>query len=310
MSLRVTHCPVNVAGIPWENVQALRRKGVDARLVVFERGKLHPEADWSFGRRGRLPRRLATQFAALGRLLPRTDVFHFYFGLPLVPKSVQFPIPRALRKKSVFHYLGSDIRGKSRAELAYGKRADAEIVGSYAALQWVPEAHVIPPGLDLRPFTPVPPSDSSRPLVVHAPSNREKKGTRRVEEACAQLGVELDIVEGVPHDAARERYARADIVVDQLNAGWHGVFALEAMALGKPVVTYLKPELVDQAEQGYGIRLPIIPATKDTLPDALRPLVESPSLRREIGAASRAYVERMHDIDRIADRLIELYATL
>jgi len=145
---------------------------------------------------------------------------------------------------------------------------------------------------------------------VHAPSNREKKGTRWVEEACAQLGVELDVVEGVPHDVARERYARADIVVDQLNAGWHGVFALEAMALGKPVVTYLKPELVDGAEQGFGIRLPIVPATKETLADALRPLVEQPSLRREVGAASRTYVERVHDIDRIADRLVELYATL
>src|SRR4051812_27806989 len=139
MPLRVTHCPVNVAGIPWENVQALRRKGVNARLVVFERGRLHPEADWSLERHGGLPRRLATQFAALGRLLPSTDVFHFYFGLTLVPKSVQFPILHAFRKKSVFHYLGSDIRGRSRTELAYGKRADAEIVGSFAALEWVPE---------------------------------------------------------------------------------------------------------------------------------------------------------------------------
>ena len=63
---------------------------------------------------------------------------------------------RALRKKSVFHYLGSDIRGKTPAELAFGKRADAEIVGSYDAIRWVPEAHVIPPGLDLREFTPRP----------------------------------------------------------------------------------------------------------------------------------------------------------
>ena len=63
MTLRVTHCPVNVAGIPWENVQALRRKGVDARLVVFNRGRLHPEADWSLERHGGLPRRLATQVA-------------------------------------------------------------------------------------------------------------------------------------------------------------------------------------------------------------------------------------------------------
>ena len=310
MTLRVTHCPVNTAGIPWENVQALRRKGVDARLVVFERGRLHPEADWSLDRRGGLPRRLATQLAAFVRLAPRTDVFHFYFGLTLLPKSVQFPLLRTLKKKSVLHYLGSDIRGKTPAELAYGKRADAEIVGSYDAIRWVPEAHVIPPGLDLRPFTPVPPSDRARPLVVHAPSDRAKKGTEHVIAACAQLDVELDLVEGVPHDAARERYARADIVVDQLYAGWHGVFALEAMALGKPVVCHLKPDVVERSAQGYGVRVPIVTATAETVVDALRPLVERPQLRRELGAAGRAYVERVHDIDRVADRLLDLYRSL
>jgi glycosyltransferase involved in cell wall biosynthesis len=309
-ALRVTHCPVNIAGIPWQNVQALRRKGVDARLVVFERGHLHPEADRSLDRHGPLPARLAQQAAAFARLAPQTDIFHFYFGLTLIPKSVQFPLLRLLRKKSVFHYLGSDIRGKSPAELAFGKRADAEIVGSYDAIRWVPEAHVIPPGLDLRPFTPVPPSDNPRPLVVHAPSNREKKGTRYVIEACAQLPVDLDIVEGVPHELARERYARADVVVDQLNAGWHGVFALESMALGKPVITYLKPDVVESSAEGYGLRLPVVPATRETLVEALRPLVESPELRREIGAASRAYVEQVHDIDRVADRLLDVYRSL
>jgi len=308
--MRVTHCPVNIAGIPWENVQALRRKGIDARLVVFERGKLHHEADWSLDRHGPLPLKLAQQTAAFAKLAPKTDVFHFYFGLTLIPKSVQFPLLRALRKKSVFHYLGSDIRGKTPEQLAYGKRADAEIVGSFDALRWVPEAHVVPPGLDLREFDPQPPSDNPRPLVVHAPSNREKKGTRYVIEACEQLPVELDIVEGVPHEEARARYARADIVVDQLNAGWHGVFALEAMALGKPVVTYLKPEIVDRSAAGFGVRIPIVPATKETLVDALRPLVESPALRREVGAASRAYVEQVHDIDRVADRLVAVYRSL
>jgi glycosyltransferase involved in cell wall biosynthesis len=308
--VRVTHCPVNIAGIPWENVQALRRKGIDARLVVFERGTLHPEADLSLDRHGPLPQKLVQQFAAFARLAPQTDIFHFYFGLTLIPKSLQFPLLRALGKKSVFHYLGSDIRGKTPAELAFGKRAGAEIIGSYAATRWVPDAHVIPPGLDLRPFTPVPPSDNPRPLVVHAPSNREKKGTRFVIEACAQLDVELDIVEGVPHDVARERYARADIVVDQLNAGWHGVFALESMALGKPVVAHIDAATAERSERGFGVRLPIVPATKETLVDALRPLVEQPALRREIGAQSRAYVEQVHDIDRVADRLLDVYRSL
>ena len=111
--LRVTHCPVNVAGIPWENVQALRRKGSTHGSSSSTAGKLHPEADWSLDRRGPLPLRLAQQSAAFARLLPKTDVFHFYFGLTLVPKSLQFPLLRAPRRKSVFHYLGSDIRGKT-----------------------------------------------------------------------------------------------------------------------------------------------------------------------------------------------------
>jgi glycosyltransferase involved in cell wall biosynthesis len=145
---------------------------------------------------------------------------------------------------------------------------------------------------------------------VHAPSNREKKGTRFVIEACEQLPVELDIVEGVPHEEARARYARADIVVDQLNAGWHGVFALEAMALGKPVVAHLKQDVVERSAEGYGIRVPIVPATKETLVEALRPLVEQPALRRELGAASRAYVEQVHNIDRVADRLVDVYRSL
>jgi hypothetical protein len=310
MPLRVTHCPVNFAGIPWQNVLALRRKGVDARLVVFNRELRHPEADWSLDRRGGFARRQLTQWRALARLLPRTDVFHFYFGLTLVPKSLQFPLLRAAGKKSIFHYLGSDIRGKTPEQLAYGRRADAQIVGSFDALRWVPEAEMIPPGLDLSPFTPGPPSDRARPLVVHAPSDRVKKGTDYVIAACDQLPVDLDIVEGLPHEQARERFARADIVVDQLNAGWHGVFALEAMALGKPVVVNLKPEVVEQAERAYGTKVPLVPATKESLVEALRPLVESPELRRRIGAASRAYVEQVHDIDRIADRLVDLYARL
>ena len=98
--LRVTLCPVNTAGVPWTNAQALRGRGVDARLLVFERYRLHPEADQSLDLAGAgLARRQAKQWAALARLLPRTDVFHFHFGLTLVPRSLQFPILRAARKK-------------------------------------------------------------------------------------------------------------------------------------------------------------------------------------------------------------------
>jgi glycosyltransferase involved in cell wall biosynthesis len=291
-------------------VQALRRRGVDARLVVFERGTLHPEADWSLDRRGGFARRQLAQWRALARLLPDTDVFHFYFGLTLVPKSLQFPILRATGKKSVYHFMGSDIRGRTRAQLAYGERADAQIVGSYDAARWVPEAHVVPPGIDLALYTPVPPSDRARPLVVHAPSSRTKKGTEHVIAACAQLPVDLELVEGLHHDEARLRYEAADVVVDQLHAGWYGLFAIEAMALGKPVVTFLHDEAVRRTEEAFGVRVPIVSASRDTLVERLRPLVESAEERRRIGAEGRAYVERVHDVERVADRLLDIYSRL
>jgi glycosyltransferase involved in cell wall biosynthesis len=309
-SLRVVHCPVNTAGVPWANVQALRRRGVDARLVVFNRYPLHSEADWSLERRGGLGRRQVTQWSALLRLLPRTDVFHFYFGLTLVPQSLQFPILRALRKKSVMHYLGSDIRGKTPAELASGKKAGAEVVGSYDAIRWVPEAEMIPPGIDVRAIEPAPPSDRSRPVILHAPSSRRRKGTEHVLEACEGLDADLLLVEGLHHDEAFERYREADIVVDQLNAGWYGLFAIECMALGKPVVTFLHDEAVARTEQELGTRVPIVRATKETLRAQLEPLVASAAERRRIGAESRAYVGQVHDLERVADRLLALYARL
>jgi O-antigen/teichoic acid export membrane protein/glycosyltransferase involved in cell wall biosynthesis len=306
--LRVVHCPVNTAGIPWTNVQALRQRGVDASLVVFNRYTLHPEADRSLELEGGLVRRQLAQWKVLAELLPRTDLFHFTFGLTLVPQSLQFPILRALRKRSVMHYLGSDIRGKTPEELAYGRKAGAEIVGSYDAVRWVPHATVIPPGIDLARVTPARPSGRRRPVVVHAPSSRRRKGTDHVVRACSELDVELRIVEGLHHREALERYRDADIVVDQLNAGWYGLFAIECMALGKPVVTFLHEEATRRTEDAFGLPVPIVNASAETLHDRLAELVAlGPSGREEIGRSSREYAERVHDLDGVTDQLLGVY---
>ena len=299
-----------MAGIPWTNVQALRRKGVDAKLVVVERQKLHQEADRSLDRPAGFWGRQAVQWPAFLGLLPETDVFHFYFGWTLVPRKLQWPLLKATGRKSVLHFLGSDIRRKTPDELRYARGADARIVGSYDALRWVPDAHVVPPGLDLTDYTPAPAEDRPRPIVVHAPSSRKRKGTEDVVAACEGLDVELDIVEGLPHDEARRRYERADLVVDQLNAGWYGIFALEAMALGKPVLGYLREEAVRATEREMGVEVPIVPVTKETLRERIAELAASPDERRLIGASSRAYVEHVHDADKGADRLIAIYRSL
>ena len=302
---------MNFAGIGWTNVQALRRKGIDARLVVFNTQPAHPEADENLHLpRGPAWRRQAVQFRALAKLLPSTDVFHFYFGLTLVPKRIQFPILKAACKKSVFHFVGSDIRGKSPDELAYGRLADAQIVGSYDAARWIPEADVVPPGIDLGAIAPVPPRVDGQLRIAHAALSRRRKGTELVVAACDELGLDLDVIENVRHDEVGPRLARADIVVDQLNSGWYGLFAIEAMAYGKPVVGYLHDEAATRTAAAFGVEVPIVRTTKETLATALRTLAASDEERRSRGAAGRTYVERVHDADKMADRLIDIYSRL
>lgn len=309
--LRSLHCPVNIGGIPATNVQALRRKGLEARLLMFRPPQLRSDVpDIVLNVPDGLWRRQLVQARAFARVLPDTDLFHFYFGNTLIPRRLQFPLLRLTKRKSVLHYLGSDIRGKSQEELAWGKRADAEIVGSWDAHRWVPAAHVVPPPIDLTRYVAAPPPENEVLRIAHAPSNRAKKGTDAVIAACKELPVELDLIEGVKHDEARRRYTQADVIVDQLVVGWYGLFAIESMASGRPVVTYLHDDAVTLTERAYGVQVPIVNATKDTLVEKLRPLVESAQLRRELGERGRAYVGRVHDMDLIGDRLVEIYESL
>ena len=103
---------------------ALRRRGVDARLVVFERYRFHPRGGRGDPPAAYSPRASSSSCARLSAS-PRADVFHFYFGLTLIPRGVQFALLHAFGRKAVLHYLGSDIRGKPPEALAWGRRADA-----------------------------------------------------------------------------------------------------------------------------------------------------------------------------------------
>lgn len=137
--------------------------------------------------------------------------------------------------------------------------------------------------------------------IVHAPSHRLVKGTKFLIEAvdrlkAAGLPVELSLVENVTRQAARELYERADIAVDQLLAGWYGGFAVEAMALGKPVVSYLRREDLKFIPAEMREELPLIDATPHSVFDVLK---EWLTVRRhelpQAGVRGRRFVERWHD---------------
>ena len=180
-----------------------------------------------------------------------------------------------------------------------------------------PEAEFLPyANVDPRRWEPAEPEPRARPRVLHAPSHRGVKGTRFLLEAAERLqreGVpfDLELIENLPHAEARQRYREADLVVDQLLAGWYGGFAIEAMALGKPVIAYLRESDLHVLPRKMREELPVIDATPATFYDVLRDwLTARRHALPERGRASRAYVERWHDARIIAKRLIGDYEAI
>ena len=153
------------------------------------------------------------------------------------------------------------------------------------------------------------PHEPPRPLrLVHAPNHRNLKGTDHILKAVEALraegvAIELAVVEGVPNARIPELIRAADVVVDQLVLGWYAMFALEGMALGKPVVCYVRPDFLDLYTAAGLLEpgeLPIVDATVHSIEETLRRLTSLPRGElRDIGRRSRAFVEKHHSIEAI-----------
>ncbi|MBU4566812.1 MAG: hypothetical protein KMY53_01245 [Desulfarculus sp.] len=151
----------------------------------------------------------------------------------------------------------------------------------------------------------------SKPLrVVHAPNHRMFKGTRYLEKAVAKFrseGVAIDLVlaEHLPNQAALELYRSADLIFDQCLIGFHGYFALEGMALGKPVMCFVRDR------QRYLLapdECPLIEADVVHLTDQLRQwaTIDRAELQ-SIGMQSRAYIEKYYSYRAFSGRLRKAY---
>jgi hypothetical protein len=161
---------------------------------------------------------------------------------------------------------------------------------------------------DYEPSYPAP--KKQRPLIVHTPSNKAKKGTEAVLQTINQLKDRYEFDFKLIHRTERcrvlEIMRNCDIMLDQFTLGAHGVAALEAMAFGKPTLCYIKPSFVGR----YPNDLPIINANQGNLTEVLSDLLEDGQKRYEIGCRSRAYIEKHHDAHRIARDLAGIYREL
>lgn len=164
--------------------------------------------------------------------------------------------------------------------------------------------------LDTNLFEPTPlEADLDRPLrILHAPNHPHFKGSHYLMDAVRELraegvSIELKLINGVPQSQVQEEMRAADIVADQFIGGFYGQTTIEAMALGRPVMCYIRD--VDKAAGPD--ELPIINCNPGTLKETLRQLAEDRSHLQDIGTRSRDYVEKYHSLPALSERLRILY---
>jgi hypothetical protein len=140
--------------------------------------------------------------------------------------------------------------------------------------------------------------------VMHTPNHRHGKGTEFVAAAVEQLRreglqVELVLLEGVPNEEVKAAMGEADILAEQFIATAYALSGIEGMARGLPVMANLEREDYTRVFRRCGFldECPILSTTPESLADNLRILVRHPELRRQLGIAGRAYVEKYHSFE-------------
>ena len=269
------------------------------------------------------------------------DIVHWHSGDSVWPVQMDLKYVEKMNKARLIEFWGSDIRIPERS--SHDNRVMAEFYDRYpkyakgarersltmqsrfasrgfsaviSGLELVDSlqsdrfnrVHRIRQRLILNDFIPIyPKTDNNVPVVVHMPSDKTIKGTGYVLEAIGRLKdscrFEFRLIHNVSREKALSLLSDADIMLDQFVIGDYGLATLEAMAMGKPAICYLKQSVIDKLPKDF----PVVNASPETLPGVLQRLIENASLRSEIGRMSRQYVEKYHDSIEVAHELKRIY---
>jgi hypothetical protein len=162
-----------------------------------------------------------------------------------------------------------------------------------------------------------PPKLKKKLKIVHAPTNREAKGSDFILAAFEKIRrthadfVEIQLVENISHVQALQIYRDADLIIDQILIGWYGAFAVEAMKMGKPVIARIAQEDLQfvLAPLAHDVMETIINADPSSIYEVLLRCIENRNFLRQQAQASLDYVYKWHHPQYVAGLTKEKYET-
>ena len=142
---------------------------------------------------------------------------------------------------------------------------------------------------------------------THYPNHKKIKGTRFLVKAVDELkdeglDLELILIEKKSNEEVLSLIESADLVLDQLVVGWYAMFAIEAMLAGKPVVCFLRDDLIN-LYRTVGLlkeeEPPLINLNPLNLKDGIRDLMQNRSKLSKLASRGYDYVKRLHSTDSV-----------
>jgi hypothetical protein len=149
----------------------------------------------------------------------------------------------------------------------------------------------------------------SEPLkIFHAPNHKTIKGSSFIQKAVHDLHeegypIELMLIQKRPNSEILLEIEKADIVADQLVIGWYAMFALEGLSMSKPVICYLREDLIDLYVFAGVLEsrdeLPFLNADTVTIKQKLKDVLEGRIDLNELSKKGLPYVRKYHSIEAV-----------
>ncbi len=271
------------------------------------------------------------------KYLVNHDIFIFLSSSSLLPFYVDLPILKLFRKKIVVYFCGCDVRHfqpveEEARQLGFKyypcqdcqRRATCRLEKKANRIKWIEKyvdliftypgcAHLVSRQYQFL-WNPVNVDriiyhnrlNCEQPLIVHAPSFSDKKGTSYILDAVDRLRkdgyqFEFQLLQGISNLRVREILSQADISIDQLTCRAYGVFAVESMAAGCAVLGSVNKEYM-----GYPDELPIISTDPDNIYENLKMLLDNPGLRHQLGKRGEEYQRKYHHPRKVAGNILDL----
>ncbi|MBN8981883.1 MAG: hypothetical protein J0I29_11505 [Rhizobiales bacterium] len=324
--------------IPFETVRHLRRQGIKADYLAIGRSPHWNQCDINFVPSPIPPFRALQEFWLFWTVIARYQVVHAHFMYTISETGWELPLLKVMNRKLVAHFRGCEARDRMRnmqlhpdvnicqscdhhpyvcQTMSAARRrvwaeefADATLVTTPDMKDFLPNATHFPffsPDVTERNAPP-----SGRPFtIVHITNQPGIEGTAEIVAAIDILkakGHDIDFrwFSNIPHAQVLVEIANADLAVGKMKMGYYANAQIETMACGVPTITFVRDEFMTDELRASGFIFTTLPRLADTIAHYMANPIELEAKRR----IARASILKLHDNDRLAQRLAGEYRRL